>query len=146
MTESSFLTGKVYFKLYDKDQNLINEFSVNNLVVQTGLQHIASRMGDGSESAEMSFMALGTSNTPPILSHIALQSPEVDRVELDVPGGVLAQSSRTYVAVFGAGTTGEIQEAGIFNEDDVMLCRAVFPPINKGVGDSLVVTWVVTVG
>jgi hypothetical protein len=54
----------------------------------------------------------------------------------------------TYTATFGAGTaTGAVVEAGIFNASSggTMLCRTVFPVINKNAGDSLAVTWVVTV-
>lgn len=147
LSETPLFTGKVRFQHYDKNDNLINEFSVKNLVVSSGLRHIMGRLGDDDESTQMTKMALGVSNTPPQLSQIALQSPEVDRVDLEVEGGELSESqtSRTYVAAFGPGTTGELQEAGIFNDDDIMLCRAVFPPINKGVDDSLVVTWVVTI-
>ena len=54
----------------------------------------------------------------------------------------------TYVASFAAGTgTGAVTEAGIFNASSAgtMLCRTVFPVVNKQSGDSMTVTWTVTV-
>jgi len=54
----------------------------------------------------------------------------------------------TYVATFGAGTgTGAVTEAGLFNaaSGGTMLCRTVFPVVNKQSGDSMTVSWVVTV-
>jgi hypothetical protein len=53
----------------------------------------------------------------------------------------------TYVASFTAGmSTGAITEAGIFNalSSGSMLCRTTFPVVNKETGDSIVITWVVT--
>ena len=148
MHDTLRFTGTVKFDQYDKHNRLINSQTVKNLVVLTGLRHVMGRLGDDDASSEMSEMALGISSVPPQLSHTSLQGLEVDRVSLEVSGGELSESqtSRTYVATFGPGTTGELQEAGIFNDDDVMLCRTVFPPINKGVDDSLVVTWVITAG
>jgi hypothetical protein len=54
----------------------------------------------------------------------------------------------TYVATFPAGTgTGAVTEAGIFNASSsgTMLCRTVFPVVNKQSGDSMTITWTVTV-
>ena len=59
-----------------------------------------------------------------------------------------AANSITYVATFSAGEgTGAITEAGLFNASSAgdMLCRTVFPVINKGVNDSCTITWSVTV-
>ncbi len=54
----------------------------------------------------------------------------------------------TYTATFPAGTgDGAITEAGIFNASTAgtMLCRTVFPIVNKGSGDQITITWVITV-
>ena len=44
-------------------------------------------------------------------------------------------------------STGAITEAGIFNAltAGTMLCRTTFPVVNKAAGDSIVITWVVTI-
>ena len=52
-----------------------------------------------------------------------------------------------YVTTSGAGVaTGAVTEAGIFNASSsgTMLCRTVFAVVNKGSGDTLQVTWTVT--
>ena len=53
-----------------------------------------------------------------------------------------------YSAGFGLGVgTGAITEAGIFNaaSSGTMLCRTVFSVINKGILDSMVITWTITI-
>ena len=58
----------------------------------------------------------------------------------------------TATATFPAGTgTGSITEAGIFNpataggSGGTMMCRTTFPVVSKAAGDSIAVTWKVTV-
>lgn len=147
-TEKLKATGKVNFKLFDKDGNLKEEKSINNLVVTTGLEYIAARMAESGRPAQMSHMALGEGTGTPALGDVGLGS-EVERVALAVAGGTPSGASITYAATFPAGTAGAITEAGIFNDDGSpagdMLCRTTFLVINKGVDDSLAVTWEVTI-
>jgi hypothetical protein len=54
----------------------------------------------------------------------------------------------TAVASFIAGTgTGAVTEAGIFNAGvaGTMLCHTTFPVVNKEAGDSIAITWAITV-
>ena len=63
-------------------------------------------------------------------------------------GSVVSTNTITYTATFPAGTgTGAVTEAGIFNASSggTMLCRTTFPVVTKGSGDTLAITWVVTV-
>jgi hypothetical protein len=63
-------------------------------------------------------------------------------------GNSVTNNAITYTATFPAGTgTGAITEAGIFNASTAgtMLCRTTFPVVNKQAGDTIAVTWVVTV-
>jgi hypothetical protein len=55
-----------------------------------------------------------------------------------------------YVGLFPAGVAttplgNVIQEAGLFNEDNIMLCRTVFPPVTKLAGESLEIFWKITI-
>jgi hypothetical protein len=53
-----------------------------------------------------------------------------------------------YVALFPAGTgTGTVTEAGVFNNSSggTMLCRTVFGVVTKDAGDSMSITWTITV-
>lgn len=117
---------------------------LKNLVVDTGLNFIVSRMRDTSASV-MSHMALGAGTTAAAAANAALGS-ELGRVSLT--STTVATNTITYVATFPAGTgTGAVTEAGVLNAGSggTMLCRTVFPVVNKQSGDSMTVTWTVTV-
>lgn len=142
--ETPKVTGQVTFTHLDADGNVISESTVPNLVVTTGLSHIASRVKDGTATV-MSHMALGSSSTTPTLADTSLGA-SLGRVALTATS--VTNNAITYTATFAAGTgTGAVVEAGIFNASSggTMLCRTTFPVINKNSTDSLAVTWVVTV-
>ena len=83
--------------------------------------------------------------TPAATSQTALGT-ELGRVALD--STTRATNTITYVATFPAGTgTGAITEAGILNAGATgnMLCRTVFGVVTKASGDTVVITWNVTV-
>lgn len=118
-----------------------------NLVVTVGKTWIASRMADAASNV-MGWMAIGTSSTSPIIGDTTLGT-EIARVATTVSGGTPSANTVTYVAVFPAGTgTGALVEAGIFNASSsgTMLSRTTYSTINKGAGDVMTVTWVITVG
>ena len=138
--------GKVHIQHFDADGNLKAEHNVKNLVVTTGKTYIASKMTATTNSpVSMTHMAIGTGTTTPAASNTALGS-QTGRVGLS--GGVPTTNSITYTATFPAGTgDGAITEAGIFNASSggTMLCRTTFPVVNKASGDTIAITWVVTV-
>jgi len=146
-TDKPKATGKVVFKLFDKDGNLKDERHIENLVVTTGLNHIAGRMATTGIPNQMSHMALGEGVVSPALGNTALGS-QLGRVSLTTAGGTPSGATVTYAATFPAGTaTGAVTEAGIFNNSTggTMLCRTTFSVINKGSADALAVTWEVTI-
>lgn len=116
-----------------------------NLVVTVGKEWIASRM-QGTASNVMGYMAVGTDSTAPAAGNTTLGA-EVARVA--VTSATASTNTVTYVATFGAGTgTGALTEAGLFNSNSggTMLSRTTYSVINKGSGDEMTVTWVITVG
>ena len=142
--DSSKVTGSVNVVVRGEDGAVKQEFTVPNLVVDSGLNFIASRM-EGTSDAVMSHMALGTDNTTAASGNTTLGA-EVARVTLT--SGVASSNAMTYIATFPAGTgTGALTEAGVFNDPTSgdMLCRTVFAVINKGASDSMTVTWTVTI-
>jgi hypothetical protein len=146
MRKTDFLTAKgtLGIVLTDETGNLKQELNVTNLVVDTGLAYIASRMKDTSATA-MSHMAIGSGTNDPAASDTALQT-SLGRVALT--STTVTNNSVAYVASFPAGTgTGAVTEAGIFNASSggTMLCRTEFAVINKAAGDSMTITWTVTV-
>jgi hypothetical protein len=117
-----------------------------NLVVSVGKTNIAARMA-GNTAAVMSHMAIGTGNTAAVVGDTTLET-ELARVALTVAGGTPSSNTVTYSASYPAGTgTGALTEAGIFNavSSGTMLCRTVFPVINKQAADSITITWVISI-
>lgn len=141
--------GTLQLTLIDENGQIKQQDELN-LVVNTGLGYIASRMKDTTAGA-MSHMGVGTGTTAAAATNTGLESALGSRVALDSTTLVTTTAtddSVQYVATFGSGvSTGAITEAGIFNASSAgtMLCRTVFPVINKGSLDTLVITWKVTV-
>lgn len=137
------ITGAVQILVLGPDGATKDSRSIKNLVVTTGKEFIAARMV-GTPTA-MSHMAIGSGSTAAAAGDTALGS-ELGRSALASAGA--SGTAVAYVANFppGAGT-GAVVEAGIFNAaaSGTMLCRTVFPVVNKGVDDSMSITWTVTV-
>ena len=143
-TESINVKGNLEVILLDETGKQKDYRQVKNLVVAVGKDTIASRMV-GNATAIMSHMAVGSSNTAATTSQTALGG-ELGRVALD--STTRASNTITYVATFPAGTgTGALTEAGILNaaSSGNMLCRTVFGVVTKAAGDTVVITWNVTV-
>jgi hypothetical protein len=143
-TESVNVKGNLEVILLDETGKQKDYRKVNNLVVAVGKDVIASRLV-GNSLAVMSHMAVGSSSTAAATSQTALGT-ELGRVSLD--STTRATNTITYVATFPAGTgTGSITEAGILNAGTTgnMLCRTVFGVVTKASGDTVVITWNVTV-
>jgi len=140
--------GHAMLELFDADGKLKERRETNNLMVNTGLYHIADQLSDQGESA-MSHMAVGTDDTAVAAGDTALGT-EASRVALTstTQGSGASADEVTYVGTFGAGTgTGALVEAGILNasSDGILLCHTTFAVINKGASDSLTITWVLTI-
>ena len=143
-TESINVKGNLEVILLDESGVQKDYRKVNNLVVAVGKDTIASRMV-GNTTAIMSHMAVGSSNTAATTSQTSLGG-ELGRVVLDSTSR--SSNTITYVATFPAGTgTGAITEAGILNATSSgdLLCRTVFGVVTKAAGDTVVITWNVTV-
>ena len=138
------MSGELQVVVRDESGAVKQEFTVPNLVVTAGKNYIASRIV-GAASNVMTHMAIGTSTTTPAVANTTLGT-EAGRVTL---ASFTASSNQvTATATFPAATgTGAITEAGIFNATPAgtMLCRTTFPVVNKAAGDSIAITWVVTV-
>jgi hypothetical protein len=140
----SKVTGMVNVVIRDDSGKIKQEFTVSNLVVDTGLDFIASRMKDTAEAA-MSHMAVGTDNTAATAADTALGT-ELARQALT--STIVSSNSISYIATFAPGVgDGALTEAGLFNDPTAgtMLCRTVFAVINKDAADSMTVTWSVTI-
>lgn len=139
-------TGLVTVVQKNAAGQIIKEFKVPNLVVTSGKNYIAAKIAATTNSpAAMTHMAIGTGTSTPGASDTALGT-QTGRVSLS--GSVVSTNTITYTATFPAGTgDGAITEAGVFNaaSGGTMLCRTTFPVVNKASGDTIAITWVVTV-
>jgi hypothetical protein len=136
--------GELTISVFDRSGNLKEAKKVPNLVVTVGKNYIASRMV-GTASTVMSHMAIGTGTGTPIAGDTTLGT-EAGRVALTA--FTASTNTVTATATFPAGTgTGAITEAGILNNSSggTLMCRTTFPVVNKAAGDSIAITWVVTV-
>lgn len=142
--EKLSVRGKLNIVLTDALGNIKDQREVDNLVVTSGITYIASRMA-GVTQGTMTHMALGSSTTAAAAGQTDLVTLVGSRVGLT--STTPATTNIVYVASFGAGiSTGAITEAGIFNAASAgtMLCRTVFAVVNKGAGDSMSITWTIT--
>lgn len=137
-------TGVVEFVLRDQYGNIKQQFYTKNMVVTAGRNFITSRM-NGTSSAVMSHMEVGTSSTAAALGQTALITAVAGSRTALTPSVV--NNEITYTCLFNGSFTGALTEAGIFNAASAgtMLCRTVFSAINKAALDTLTITWKVTI-
>lgn len=136
-------TGDLHFKFTNQETGEVREYTEKNLVITVGKNHVADQLAAEAQ-AKMSHMAIGTGSTAAAAGDTALET-ELDRNALTS----LTNSNNvvTYVGDWPAGDgTGALTEAGIFNSASagVMLARSVFAVKNKAAGDSLTITWTLT--
>ena len=144
MQDNLKLRGDVFITVKGKDGQVKEQRHEKNLIVSSGLNFICSRMKDTTDGA-MSHMALGSGTTAAAAGDTDLGSLLGAREELD--STTVTDNTITYVSSFEAGDgTGAVAEAGIFNAAaaGTMLCRVVFPVINKAADDTMSVTWAIT--
>ena len=140
------VVGSLQVKRYNSNNVLVEVQNFKNMVTAVGKDVIAARL-IGNTIPVFSHMALGNSNVAVTTSQTTLVA-EIGRASLST--SVRTANTITYAATFIAGTaTGTLREAGIFNSASGgnMLCRTSFntTSINKAPGDTIGITWNVTV-
>lgn len=142
--EQMSVQGRLSVVLRDSNGQVKQSYEVPNLVVNTGLAYITSRMKDATDDV-MSHMAVGSGATAADGGDTALETQIGSRVALT--STTVTANEIEYVATFAAGVgTGAVTEAGTFNAATAgtMLCRTVFSVVNKGADDTLQITWTIT--
>lgn len=117
---------------------------LNNLVVTVGKNWIASRMASNA-SVVISHMAIGTGGVAPIVGDIALGS---ETVRVAVASMSATNNVVSVSAHYGTGVgTAALTEAGLFNAATLgtMVSRTTFAVVNKLAGDTLDISWNLTV-
>ena len=138
------LRGDVSIKLYDKNGKIKDQREITNLVVNSGLAFICSRMA-GTSPAVMTHMGVGSGTTSAAAGQTALVSQLGSREALDSTNA--SANTIVFVCSLEAGDgTGAVTESGIFNaaSSGTMLARVVFPVINKQADDTMSITHSIT--
>ena len=138
------LRGDVSIKLYDKDGKIKDQREITNLVVNSGLAFICSRMA-GTSPAVMTHMGVGSGTTSAAAGQTALVSQLGSREALDSTNA--SANTIVFVCSLEAGDgTGAVSESGIFNaaSSGTMLARVVFPVVNKQADDTMSITHSIT--
>jgi hypothetical protein len=139
------ITGRVTLELLDEYGRLKDFREIDNLVTTVGKGLIANRMLVTPTIGAISHLGVGTGATAPAVGDTTMVA-EIWRkalVSATVAGAVM-----TYTGQFAPGEgTGALQEAGLFNASaaGTMLARTTYAVINKASGDTLNVTWTVTI-
>jgi hypothetical protein len=149
INESVSLTGSVKVQLFDENGNLKQEHEDHNLIVTIGKSYLATWLAAASQAGPfMSYIALGTGTSGPSASDTTLGSELTGGGNVRVQG-TLTPSSNTWnnSATFAPGNgTGAVTEAGLFSDvtAGTMFARQVFAVYNKAAGDTLTISWTVT--
>ena len=94
-------------------------------------------------------MAIGSGTTGQVVGDTALETEINRKAFTSKSQGAGADANKViYITEWAPGEgTGAITEAGIFNATSAgpLLCRTTFAVKNKGAGDSLTLTWTITI-
>ena len=149
------MKGWIKIDHMDKNGALIESVETPNMVVDVGFAEVAGLfcsdvaagftafdyigVGTGVTAATYTNTTLGTEITTADLARAA----STGTVSQETVSGVTAQ----FVHQFSVTTTNAITESAVFNAGTAgkMLCRQTFSAINVASGDTLQITWRVTV-
>lgn len=138
--ESAKITGHVLIERIDSDGNVVQTERANT-VTTNGKYGIADQILAAPSLNKPTHMAIGTG------------SPAANALGTELDRNALTSKTRsnavvTMVGNWAAGDgTGAITEAGIFDAAAAgnMWCSASFAVVNKAAGDTLQITWTLTI-
>jgi hypothetical protein len=148
------LKGKINIKHFDFEKRLLSEENIDNVIVNVGKAQVAGLiLHDAGVSSKYEYIAVGADNTAANATDTVLGD------EITTGGGERAAATGTRVLVTVASDTAQlvntfsftnsfsVVESGLFNDPSSgeMLARQTFSAKNVDNGDSLQVTWKVTV-
>jgi len=139
----------VHLVLRGPDGGIKDERRTHNIITDVGCAHIADQLASVHDENEMSHIAVGTGTNAAVGGDTTLQT-ELDRNALTsrTQGAGGDDHKVVYVGDWAAGDgTGALTEAGLLNAAaaGTLLARTVFSVINKGAGDTLQITWTLSV-
>lgn len=140
------LKGNIKFEVI-RNGEVVEEREIENLIVDVGKAQVAGLI-NGVVTTPFTYIAIGTGTTAPASTDTALQT-EVDRQAATTSQATTNVTNDTAVleATFNFTASYAITESGVFDAatGGNMLARQTFSAINVVSGDSLKVTWKITV-
>jgi hypothetical protein len=124
---------------------VIGTYASPNYIVNAGLNEVAAMISTSGTGTKFSSIAIGTDSAATAATQTALTAEYTRTAFADA----IASNTATFTATFNFTETKTIYEAGIFNHTTTagdMLSRRTFEALNVQNGDSLVITWSITVG
>ena len=142
------LKGRFDIKHFDKEGNLIEEYEIPNIITNVGKADVADLIGGVNGIAAFDYIAIGTGTTAEAATDTALGT-EVARGQATkslITTNVTNDTLQLQFA-FNFTSSNAITEAGVFNASTGgdMLCRTTFSAVNVADGDSLQITYKITV-
>lgn len=155
LKQGAQLNGWIKIDHYDKDGNLIESVETPNALTNTGFTEVAGLFCSDQSGSYTAFdyIAVGTGTTTATATDTQLQTEETEN------GLTRAAATGTLVTVNVTNDTAQlvksfsvtgsvaVTESGVLNaaSTGTMLCRQTFSAINVADGDTLQITWKVTV-
>jgi hypothetical protein len=146
IVEEQEAEDNVQIVLRGPDGEIKHEEMIHNLVVTVGKNAIADQLLAAPTLGKPTHMAVGTGSTAAAAGDTTLGT-ELDRNALT--SKTRSANVVTMVGDWAAGDgTGAITEAGIFDAASAgnLYARAVFAAVNKAAGDTLSISWALTIG
>ena len=145
--EDMKLRGEVTFR-HIRNGEIIDERTYKNVIVNTGKAQVAGLI-NGATTGPFQYIAIGTGTTSESASDTSLVN-ETHRGQDTSPSRETTNVSNDTAVLdytFDFTSSYAITESGVFNASSggTMLCRKTFSAINVANGDSLQVTWKITV-
>jgi hypothetical protein len=106
--------GTLKIKAFDKDNNLIDETDLTNLITSAGKNLLAEALRESTLDCEIKYIAIGSDNTAPDTADTTLGNETFRKaVTSQIAGGTGITITNLYVAPEEA--VGTIEEIGFFS-------------------------------
>ena len=153
--EGAKLKGFIVIDHFDNSGNLIESVETPNALTNTGFAEVAGLINSdqsGSHTA-WDYVAVGTGTTAATATDTALETEETENGLTRAAGTgtrvteTVANDTSQILHSFSVSGSVAVTESAILNasSNGVMLCRQTFSAINVADGDTLQITWKVTV-
>lgn len=152
LTDTNDIRGRLTIQQYDRNDRLIHTVTANNSILKTGRTIIANLFIGGSGFNPISHVGVGRGTKPVKVTDEGLEIAYGDLISIEPikSTGMVWHTSegieRLSVTIAANLQTNQcndidITEAGLFNQDNIMYNRVVFPPIHKTVDFKLTLIW-----